>query len=410
MKLTCRFYFGILVSMALRVERPVVYVTRDIERALGMEPAENYFIISNDTPYGREVQKKYPNNVWLHKADKPYDTYELLQLPGVDEAITRYKAGLVVFQNTPRIERLAAAKGWELLNPSADLSREVEEKISQLKWLDEDDDLLPPHKTMAVRDVIFEDKKFVLQFNHAHTGEGTYIIDSPEALDALKAKFPDRPCKVIDFIVGPVFTVNAVAAYQTIVGNPSYQITGVQPFTDLPFSTVGNDWGLALNDTYMRTLLDMREIAEKVGKKLSAAGWRGLFGIDTIYDEATQKTYLLEINARQPASAAYESTLQRTADPEASTIFEAHISALLRLPIKNYSRVPITGAQIVKRVTNVPYTIDMATLSSLGLTLIEYNNTEHNKEIIRIQSGTGIMSDHNVLNELGQSIAACIKQ
>ena len=395
--------------MALRIDRPVVYVTRDIERALGMEPVENYFIISNDTPYGREVQKRYPNNVWLHKADKPYDTYELLLLPGVDEAITRYRAGLIVFQNTPRIERLAKERGWDLLNPSADLSRQVEEKISQLKWLDEDEGLLPPHRTLALRDVIFEGKKFVLQFNHGHTGEGTHIIETQEALDALKAKFPDRPCKVTDFIPGPVFTINAVAAYQTIVGNPSYQITGLAPFTDLPFSTVGNDWSLAANDKYMRTLLDMREIAEKVGKRLLAAGWRGLFGIDAIYDEEMQKTYLLEINARQPASAAFESMLQRATDPNASTIFEAHVSALLRLPIKDYSRTPIAGAQIVKRVTNIPYTIDTAALFALGLSLIEYNNTEHNKEIVRIQSGAPIMSDHNTLNELGTSIAACIK-
>ena len=63
--------------MNLKIEKPIVYVSRDIERALGMEPENSYFVISNDSKYGREVQKKYPNNVWLIKdLDGIFDTYD----------------------------------------------------------------------------------------------------------------------------------------------------------------------------------------------------------------------------------------------------------------------------------------------------------------------------------------------
>ena len=207
------------------LKKPLVYVTRDIERALGMEPVGNYFIVSNKTPFGESVQKKHPDNVWLIDTTIAIDTYDLLLVPEVQDMITKYSADIVVFQNTPRIERLALEKGWNLINPKAELAKQVEEKISQVQWLQDDANLLPPHKITVLKDVQFEGKKFVLQFNHSHTGEGTYIIDDAKKLAELQTQFPDRECRVVDFISGPVFTVNAIVGDEIFVGNPSYQIT-----------------------------------------------------------------------------------------------------------------------------------------------------------------------------------------
>ena len=41
----------------------IFYVTRDIERALGTEPSENYIIITTRTPYSESIQKNYPDFV-----------------------------------------------------------------------------------------------------------------------------------------------------------------------------------------------------------------------------------------------------------------------------------------------------------------------------------------------------------
>lgn len=395
--------------MTIRLEKPLVYVTRDIERALGMEPKDNYYIISNDTPHGRELQKKYPENIWLLESKKMADTYELLQLPGIDDVIAKYGAGVVVFQNDPRVERLAQEKKWNLLNPPASLSREVEEKVSQVKWLGSDVELLPPHKVTIVQEVTYTGSKFVLQFNHSHTGEGTFVIDSDAKLDELKAKFPKRECRVVDFVEGPVFTLNAAITYDVILGNLSYQITGLPPFTDLPFSTVGNDWSLPREEKYKQCVEDAKAIATRVGKKLQASGWRGLYGIDVVWSERTQKTFLLEINARQPASAAYESQLQKALEPEGTSIFEAHISALLRLPIKDYIKAPISGSQIVQRVTRTRRSVKAKALQAKGLTVIKYKNEDHNKDLFRIQSETGIMAEPGVFNKTGEFISSCIK-
>ena len=36
----------------------IVYVARDIERAMGMEPVGDYFIVTNTTPYAKERKSK----------------------------------------------------------------------------------------------------------------------------------------------------------------------------------------------------------------------------------------------------------------------------------------------------------------------------------------------------------------
>ncbi len=360
------------------------------------------------------MQKKWPNNVWLIKKDArkngALDTYDLLFLPEVQKKIAERKASVLVFQNTLRIERLVKKKGWKLLNPSADLAKIVEEKISQVKWLGSDANLLPAHKISQVKNVKFGGKKFVLQFNHSHTGQGTYIIDNQTKLKELQKKFSDRECRLSDFIDGPVFTVNIVVTGKKIfVGNPSYQITGLTPFTDLPFSTIGNDFALPHDQKYKKVYAKTSDIALRVGIKLKTSGWKGLFGIDVIYDEKTEKTYLLEINARQPASAVFESKLQKKTDPRGVSIFEAHISALLDEPIKEKLTVVSSGSQIVKRVTKKVFGVDIASLRKKSFDVIEYENTIHNRELFRIQSAEGIMENHGKLNKNGNFITSCIR-
>jgi predicted ATP-grasp superfamily ATP-dependent carboligase len=393
----------------ITLKKPLVYVARDIERALGMEPGRqggaDYFVVSNDTPYGREVQAKHPDHVILvgRPADADVlDTFDLLSLPEVQNVIDAHDADVLVFQNTPRIERLCVQRGWRLLNPSAELARRVEEKVSQVAWLAEDAKLLPPFAIATAKDVAFAGKKFVLQWNHAHTGEGTHIIESAEQLQKIKDKFQYRECRVTDFIDGPVFTVNAVVGREIAVGNPSYQITGLAPFTDLPFSTVGNDFALPQKPEYESLRIDTVSIAQTIGARLKKFGWKGLFGIDVIYDPKTKKTYLLEINARQAASAVFESKLQGS-----PSIFEAHVAALIGESLPS-SLSAVSGAQIVQRVTNAKRTVDVSALRAKNLSVMEYQNDMHNKELFRIQSAAGIMKSHGTPNDVGTFISSCI--
>ena len=98
-----------------------------------------------------------------------------------------------------------------------------------------------------------------------------------------------------------------------------------------------------------------------------ADGWKGLFGIDVVFDPQARKAYLIEVNARQPGSTTYESKLQVTSP----TTFEAHLLALIEQPIDQAITPVLSGAQLIDRRVEPP--------------------TIHHFE-------TGIMSSHGVLS------------
>ena len=115
----------------------LVYITRDLERALGPQTASSLFIIANSTPFAKQVAAGR-SDIILIEAPDLLDTPELLNHPQTKEFIDQQtNPQLVVFKNLPIIEKICAANGWKLLNPAAALANRVEEKVSQVEWLDE---------------------------------------------------------------------------------------------------------------------------------------------------------------------------------------------------------------------------------------------------------------------------------
>ncbi|MDE1940561.1 MAG: ATP-grasp domain-containing protein [Patescibacteria group bacterium] len=415
-----------LQSMAFP-EKPVVYVSREIERALGSAPSSNYRIVSGKTLYGESVSADHPGCVTLIDEKSARDggilgTTELLQHPSTRSLMDELgpEASILVFKNTVRVETAAKALGRRLLNPPASLSERVENKLSQLRWLGPlGAKYLPPHAAKLAKYITWKsDEPFVVQWAHGHTGDGTSLVRAPDDLRAIQDRFPERMARVTAFVDGPSFTANAVVTKdRVLVANPSYQITGLPPFTDSSFTTIGNDWGLAARLLSPDDASAIRGMAKEIGAKLQADGWKGLFGIDLIKDESRGRFYLIEVNARQPASTTFESNLQDAArksrGAKGLTTFEAHLRALLDLPIDQDLVEIADGAQIIQRVTkNVESIFDDAakSLEKSGFGTLAYQNTAMNSDLLRVQSDTSIMSDHKAFNSRGTEIAEAIKR
>ncbi len=396
---------------------PLVYVTRDIERAVGLPlHTPGYFIISNSTPFAKQIAADRPN-ILLIEHSSLLDTHELLRHSDTERFLEQIQkpVNILVFKNTTLIETICREKQWHLINPPSSLAHHIEEKITQLSFLPSLKEFFLPYTITTCEQIVWNDAPLVVQFNHSHTGNGTVLIDSEERLRTLQTQFPKRDARVAPFIEGPILTNNnIVAPTQTLVGNISYQITGIAPFTKRPFATIGNDWHLPhtlLNDEQHK---EYHHIATRVGDTLRDHGWKGLFGIDVLVDEATGKLHLLEINARQAASASYESILQdrqRATDNERQTltVFEAHLASLLSIDISSNSVVPIhDGAQIIVRSTEETSHIDeerfMSLLEKHNEYVIPYTDTSPESDNFRIQSTHGLMAAHNVFNEYGNTI------
>lgn len=407
------------LSKAL-ILNPVFYVTRDIERVAGLDlPIPGLVIISNYSRFAKQAAGE-KTNVFLVKEKRILDTWELLQHQAVKRYIknnqgTKNQAKIIVFKNTIQIEKIIKTNNWQLLNPPAALANQIEEKISQVRWAGELTKYFPNYKIRLVKNLVWTGQRFILQFNRSHTGSGTSLITSQKQLMEIKNKFPARQARLASYIDGPLFTNNnLVWGNKILLGNISYQITGLKPFTDLSFATIGNDWSLPNKILTKQQIKRYQIIARAVGKKMAQSGWRGLYGVDIVLAAKTGKMYLVEINARQPASASFESYLQsrqNSTDNRQITILAAHLASLLDIKIADQQLIKITnGAQLVYRVNkkqilknNQPVS---KKLSAAKLKVIQYNNTKPNSDLLRIQTEQSVIAKHNVFNKLGKKICS----
>ena len=393
---------SVLKAISKRLlKRRLFYVCRDIERAVGVDlTLPNYYIIANYSEFSAKLAQQHPNII-LIKEKEQLDTGDLLAHKQVENTIKKNDF-VLVFKSNTLIETQCQKNGWKLLNPNSKLADKVESKISQVKWLGKLEKYLPPHKIDICENVQWNGKPFILQFNHSHTGSGTLYIDSDKKLSDLKSKFAKREVRITDFIQGPVFTNNnAVWGNKILTGNISYQITGLSPFTDNEFATIGNDWALPHKILSKKQILQYKKIATEIGKKLKKDGWKGLYGVDIIMDTKSGQLYLLEINARQPASTTCESLLQKMGAKSGVSTFEAHLASLLGVTDKNKLTEVSDGAQIIQRVTDKNNKVQtLAIKDNPGINVIKYNNTSPGSDLIRWQFSKGLMKEHNVLKAL----------
>jgi len=388
----------------------IVYVTRDIERALAYE-AEGYFIISNSNNYAKSMTEGRAD-ILLIEEDGLLDTWQLLQHPKTIDFINNIsEPNILVFKNTPTIERICEEHAWNLLNPPAEISAYIEEKISQVEWLGDLSHYLPVHTIDELQNIHWQNEPLVVQFNRAHTGSGTLYIDKDVQLKDLQKKFPKRPVRVTQYVEGDPYTINVAVDKDgfALAGSWSYQITGLSPFTTERFATVGNDWKFAATRLKKNTLEKMNVLVHDAAKRMHNTHWRGLFGIDVIVD-ASGNVFLIEINARQPASTSYESFLQKN-----HTLFEAHLAALSGESLKDFGTTHISsGAQIVLRNqagVSIEYKAIAPRLEELGLRVIAYErSTKPGSDAMRIQTTDRLLDDADKPNKILKQITEIINE
>ena len=391
-----------------KIKSPLVYVTRDIERALGFtSDIPNFYIVTNNTSYAQSVAKERTQIV-LIDSDELLDTKELLQHPKTQEFLyTLETPDILVFKQTKIIETICENLNVSLLNPSAKLAQTIERKISQHEWLGDLQHYLPKTTIKLCSELNDQDINSVIQFNTAHSGKGTIHLTNNEQIVELKKKFPKRPVRVSTFIKGSSYTVNAIIADTVYASTPSYQITGMKPFTNNPFATIGNDWSYADKSLTEEMKKNIDDMTIAIGNKMKKNGWKGAFGIDIIVEQDTNTVYLIEINARQTASVTYESHLQH-----GMSTFAGHVLGLLNEELPEPISQSVSGAQIVYRHPKTTiHTNDItASLKKQGLHIIQYDNTKEGSELLRIQSTKALITSTDTLSPTGEIIKETIEQ
>lgn len=306
---------------------PIFFITNDAERALGLEKLlSNYHIICIDDNdivdymldkkvkvfcLEKELGKLNPifrnsNRLLNHKLTQDY----------INNNCKTGNGNLMVFKIAPNLERSAKKMKFSILNTSSELNHKFELKLPQYESIKRLDIRIPDTITIDLASAEYKKlykqlgANFILQFNRGHTGGGTIEIDSEARLEELKESFPQREVKIAKHIYGPAYTLNACITKQgTCWGGLSYQITGVEECTTKKAGTVGNDWLYPkVLDNNVYTEID--QFTKIIGKEMAKYGFVGMFGLDIVLDKNTNKSHIIEINARQPASIPMFSKLQ----------------------------------------------------------------------------------------------------
>ncbi|MDD5289604.1 MAG: hypothetical protein PHT40_00195 [Patescibacteria group bacterium] len=334
------------------------------------------------TTFADQKEKAIPENwpVDFVEYKGKNSTLDILMDEKIKEIKEKTGARLVyVFKNSFLIEKELAKLDFSPLNPPAELTEKIEGKISQADFFPEIKEFFPEFIIAKPGEKTWEEIKkelgenLIAQFNTSHSGAGTFEL-SENLWQEWQKKFPHRPIRISKFIVGETLTLNLVVLPTAIIlGVPSKQLTGTPGLTEHKFTTVGNAWITFDGETKNQ----METIAKGVGAILQKNNFFGPAGLDLIVEKipstdvipaqagiqkngswipgqarndssGERKTYLIEINARQPASFNLESWLAKLANRKGLFDYLVDFWQGKILPAE-MEPLAISGGQIVVR-------------------------------------------------------------
>jgi hypothetical protein len=216
------------------------------------------------------------------------------------------------FKKSTNLEEACQEYGFKEFMPPYKLYKEIQDKklLSEFGVTKEYGEI--PFMKEKVQEIEYEKlcehfgKKFVVQYSvspegfNSSGGRDTYIIDNKERYREIQQKNYDVPARISLYVHGTEMGINAVATMKGTFLFESYQqIIGVPELTQNPSMFCGVDYTSPID---AKAQEEMQRIARHIGKTLHLKQYRGIFGIDFLVEEKTNKVYVLEINPRFTAA------------------------------------------------------------------------------------------------------------
>ena len=351
---------------------PLIYFSREVERALGLEELlENYHIACVEDHYiVDQLMAKGFDVFCIDKYEEQLDknsTINLYNHPKTQEWIKKisktksfYSQFFKIFG--PLMRSVTTQSGITLNNPVL-VSRMFEDKLSQLRMLQQNNVPLPKTLIVELKDYLYDSLKeelgttMVIQLDKAHTGGGTFVIKSEEEWVKAVKKIRGTQAKVAEFIDGEAYTINGCVTNKGIyISGLQYQITGVPELTSGVGTTVGNDWSYVSCDQSVINK-DLLRIISRIGNMMQQDDYRGLFGVDLILKG--NLWYVIEINARQTANIPMQSKLEILADRVPLALINLAEFLNIEIPFKPFSEIyPLEGSQVFLRAKDDNFKIN----------------------------------------------------
>jgi hypothetical protein len=151
---------------------------------------------------------------------------------------------------------------------------------------------------------------FVVQSKWGAGGVGTFLIESTADLESHFLSLRDG-CRMTRFIPDciPYSTQGCVGDVCLPVRGPFLQLVGLPELTPDRFQFVGDDTNTA--QLSAAQILFTHTATLKIAGHLKAEGFRGLFGVDFLFDPATEALFVQEVNPRPPVVANLVLAIQK---------------------------------------------------------------------------------------------------
>lgn len=223
------------------------------------------------------------------------------------------KPALIFYKTTEKIYKTCRANGWTMIgNPPKYGKKTIENKVFFRGILDQCKIELIPGETSNLSQLDFTTlnqkygPRFVIQLPDRGGGKGTFFINSQDDFlacinhDRVK-KYQSPPDVVVTkFIHGPSPSLTACVTHEGIIStNLQYQLLDIPELWNLKKGSglfSGHDWTQSNFSPHVEK--QGTSYALKIGEHLANLGYRGIFGLDMLLDQETEKLYVVECNPR----------------------------------------------------------------------------------------------------------------
>ncbi len=257
----------------------------------------------------------------LKHIQEPRNATTVLKLPRTKQYLSQFNSPAILVQkSSDKMEKICRDNNWRLMaNPAEFGKKMIEDKIKFRKMLQELDVKVAPGKISSVDNLHYGHLinkyglPFVIQHPTRGGGKGTFFInnqqDFQKALAKLKQKYdpeneksisPPEQVLVAKYIQGSSPSITGCVTRQGILStNLQHQVLDIPELYSPEKGSglfCGHDW---TSSNFSQSIQEQAyQAAEKIGRHFQSLGYRGIFGLDFIFNPNEKQLYPIECNPR----------------------------------------------------------------------------------------------------------------
>lgn len=261
-------------------------------------------------------------------ASHQHNSGQLLALPKtinyIQQTSSNRHVAIVPFKPSAKINFICQQHHWTCVSNPAKTNRILEDKIKFYQLCQQSQlPVIPSTITTLKPDTFLPGH--VIQTRFGWAGKSTFQFSTYQ--DAICRIPPNTPIKISPLLPGYTLTNNCCLTHQGLIQSPpALQYTGLKPYTQHPFATVGRQWPCLAPNTIQAQVQSITQYF--AAKILQPLNYQGFFGLDFLV--INSQVYLLECNPRLTASFAFYTQLEL--DLHLNPLFFFHLAEFINLP------------------------------------------------------------------------------